>query len=187
MFNISPRTLLIAFLAFCVLSSKNIIIYNEETLVTLSFVLFVFFVFHYFGNTVKESLDERSEGIKTECQNFLHYKQQSLKELYAEHEKIGQLEAALSQLMQGTKSTITQLTERATFSLENTFSQQMIQKCGELRASQLPQNLQKLMAKNQQQLVLIQCEKDNLNGLSPSVLRNAIQLLRSATGVTKKK
>ena len=59
MFNASYRVYLFAFLIFCVCSSKNIIIYNEETLVAASFCLFVLFVFHYFGNTVKEALDER--------------------------------------------------------------------------------------------------------------------------------
>ena len=179
MFNASPKTFLFLFLVFCVLSSKNIIIYNEETLVTLSFVLFVLFVFHYFGNTVKDSLDERSQGIKLECQNFLHYKEQSLQELFAEHQKIGQLQGALSQLMHFTKDSMTQLTETGGQSLEGTFSQQMIQKCSELRSLQLPQKLQSLMAKNQQNLVLVHCGKSGENNLSAPVLKNAIKLLTS--------
>ena len=52
-----------AFLAFCVFSSKHIIIYNEEILVFLSFSLFVIFVSFYFGNSIKESLDERIISI----------------------------------------------------------------------------------------------------------------------------
>lgn len=184
MFNISPKGFLFAFLVFCVLSSKNVIIYNEETLVTLSFFLFVLFVFHYFGNTFKESLDERSEGIKRECQNFLHYKEQSLQELSAEHKKIGRLQTALSQLMNKNKETMAQLTGTGAHSLKSTFSQQMIQKCGELRHFQMPQKLQELIAKSQQQLVLVHCGKDFSNHLSASVLKNAIQLLTS-TGKKK--
>ena len=177
--NISPKTLVAAFLVFCVLSSKNIIIYNEETLITLSFILFVFFVFRYFASTIKDSLDERSESIKTECQNFLHYKQQSLQQLSAEHKKIGQLHHALSQLMHFVKSTTTQLTGTGKHALQGNFSQQIVEKCNELRSSQLPQNLQGLMAKNQQRLVLARCAKSKENHLSPSVLKNAIQLLIS--------
>ena len=184
MFNASPKAYLFAFLLFCVCSSKNIIIYNEETLVTLSFCLFVFFVFHYFGNTVKESLDERSEGIRVECQNFLHYKQQSLQELVAEHKKIGQLQSALSQLMHFTKDTIAQLTKTGAQSLETHFSQQMVQKCGELRAGQLQQKLQNLMARNTLQLVLVDCAKEKKGGeksnnLDSKVLKSALQLLIS--------
>ena len=95
MFNASYRVYLFAFLIFCVSSSKNIIIYNEETLVAASFFLFVLFVFHYFGNTLKSALDERGENIKVECQNFLHHKQHFLEELSGEHEKIGQLRGNL--------------------------------------------------------------------------------------------
>ncbi len=184
MFNASPKAYLFAFLVFCVFSSKNIIIYNEETLVTLSFCLFVLFVFHYFGNTVKESLDERSEGIRVECQNFLHYKQQSLQELAAEHNKIGQLQSALSQLMHFTKETIGQLTRTGAHSLETHFSQQMIQKCSELRGGQLQQKLQDLMARNQLSLVLVECAKQKKGGeksknLDSKVLKSALQLLVS--------
>ena len=174
----AQKKFLFFFLAFCVLSSKNVIIYNEETLVTLSFVLFVLFVFHYFGNTLKESLDERSQAIRVECQNFLQYKEQSLQELLAEHQKIGQLQGALSQLMHFTKGSITQFAATAAPSLATTFSQQMTQKCSELRNLPLAEKVQSVMAENQQRLVLVRCGKQN--HLSAPVLKNAIQLLTSA-------
>ena len=177
--NFSPKSFLFVFLLFCVCSSKSIIIYNEETLVAISFCLFVIFVFHYFGNTVKESLDERSENIKIECQDFLHYKEQSLQQLFAEHQKIGQLENAASQLMRFTKEQIQGCTATSAHSLEKTFSQQIIQKCNELRVSQLPQKLQGLIASLQQKLVLTYCGKAQSNHLSAAVLKNAIQLLTS--------
>lgn len=81
------RFFIIVFLIFCVVSSKNILIYNEETLVALSFLGFVFFVFHYFGETLKQSLDSRSQSIQSELQNFLNLKQTSLQVLKAEHQK----------------------------------------------------------------------------------------------------
>ena len=176
-FNLSARTLFIAFLVLCVFSSKNIIIYNEETLVTISFALFALFVWNYFGNTVKDSLDERGEGIKTECQNFIDYKEESLQQLSAEHQKIGQLETALSQLLICTKETMARLTKTGKESLESTFSQQIKQKCAELGASQLSVDLQNLMAKNQQQLVLVRSK--GIDNLSSSVLANAIRLVKS--------
>ena len=79
--NQKVKTFLALFLIFCVFSSKGIIIYNEETLVALSFCAFVFFCLHYFGNTVQESLNERGLAIKTELQNFLLLKEDSLQEL----------------------------------------------------------------------------------------------------------
>ena len=79
--NEKLRPYIFAFLAFCVVSSKHIIIYNEEILVALSFFLFIIFVSHYFGNNIKESLDERSKAIQSELQNFLTLKKDCLKEL----------------------------------------------------------------------------------------------------------
>ncbi len=180
MFNASYRVYLFAFLIFCVCSSKNIIIYNEETLVAASFCLFVLFVFHYFGNTLKSALDERGENILVECQNFLHHKQHFLEELSGEHEKIGQLRANLSRLMGFTKEMLTHLTRAGGESLETTFSQQMIQKCAHLRGH--GEQLQDIMAKNQLPLVL--CRALGKGGGKPhqldaNSLKNAQQLLIS--------
>ena len=48
------KTLILAStLAFLVCSSKNIIIYNEEILVALSFLFFVLFSFYSFQDSVK--------------------------------------------------------------------------------------------------------------------------------------
>lgn len=72
MFSYQPfRFYLFLFLAFAVLSSKHILIYNEETLIALSFFCFLFFILYSFGNTIQESLDERTTGILAELQNFL--------------------------------------------------------------------------------------------------------------------
>ena len=186
MFKASAQTYLFAFLVFCVLSSKSIIIYNEETLITCSFVLFVFFVFHYFGNTIQESLDERKEGIKVECQNFRVLQQQSLEELAAEHEKISELQNALSQLMHFTKKTLLQHSKTGVQSLKNNFSQQMVEKCSELRGGKSGDRLQSFMARNAAALVLVHCAKqgmeihENSNHLPHRVLNSALQLFISA-------
>ena len=94
--NDKIRPYIFGFLVFCVFSSKNIIIYNEETLVALSFFAFIFFVFRYFGDTIKQSLDERSQTIKVELQNFLSLKADSLKQLYKEHQKVTALTNTLN-------------------------------------------------------------------------------------------
>ena len=52
------------FLGFIVLSSKGILIYNEEILVALGFLGFVYFVSSSYGKDIKGSLDLRGEGLK---------------------------------------------------------------------------------------------------------------------------
>ena len=61
-------------LAFFVLSSKHIIIYNEETLVLISFIAFVLFSYSMLSSQVENSFNERSLAIYNELQNSLMLK-----------------------------------------------------------------------------------------------------------------
>jgi hypothetical protein len=82
---------LFVFLVFSVLSSKHILIYNEETLVTLSFFSFLFFILHFFGNTLQETLQERSQLIGQELQNFVDLKTKSFQQLGNLHQQVSKL------------------------------------------------------------------------------------------------
>ena len=183
------RPLLFLFLVFCVLSSKHIIIYNEETLVALSFLAFVFFISHYFGTTIQESLSERSETIKSELQNFLTLKQESLQELLKEHHRISHLKATFDGLSSFTQKELLPIGKSSAASCHRLISQQIEQKLQTLAFSRsaLQQRLQQLMAKNILSLVLVQIgrlEKKSKGGhrgpqLHPKAIRNSIELLKS--------
>ena len=64
--------LLIALLTFSTSSSKKISIYNEEVIVALCFLGFIIFSWKSFGQTFKETLDERIKAIQEESQKFLN-------------------------------------------------------------------------------------------------------------------
>ena len=66
------------FLALCVAMTKCIVVFNEETLVALTFVLFVDFSLFYFSQTVQESLDERSAQIQKEMERSYVQRKQVL-------------------------------------------------------------------------------------------------------------
>ena len=102
------RFYIFAFLAFCVASSKHIIIYNEETLVACSFFLFVFFVARAFGQTITESLNERGHLIQQELQNFLKLKQHSLEHSAELHQRVSHVGHLVAQLE---KSTVQELAQ----------------------------------------------------------------------------
>lgn len=148
--NDKIRPYIFGFLLFCVFTSKNIIIYNEETLVALSFFAFIFFVFRYFGDTIKESLDERSEGIKVELQNFLHLKAESLKQLYKEHQKVSTLTKTLSTVKRFTVKELKKASNYGKGGLNKVLKDQIKQKLNTLSSSKASvyQELQQLIARN---------------------------------------
>lgn len=188
--NQKTKVFVFLFLAFCVLSSKNIIIYNEETLVALSFLAFVFFCFKYFGDTIKESLNERSDSIKLELQNFLNLKQQALIHLKEEHQRIYNLKHILPILGGFTEKQLSIRSEYGGNDLKQIFCNQITHKLLVLGSSKnkLQQDLQQLIAKNMQALVLIKLQRINKNTktnnnqqkLDPLTLQNSIELLKSS-------
>ena len=162
------RPYIFAFLLFCVVSSKHIIIYNEEILVALSFFLFVIFVSQYFGNNIKESLDERSKAIQLELQNFLNLKQESLNELLKEYKKVFFLKKALNEIGSFTNLELQKCNVGAEASLNSIFSQQIQQKLKTLSYSKLnlQYKLQQVMASNLLNAVLVTFKK-NKQGVVP--------------------
>jgi hypothetical protein len=85
MTNRGVRLYVALFLLWCVLSSKHILIYNEETLVALSFFIFVYLVHRYAGDSFGASLDSRGEEIANEMEQFLTAREESLEILKNAH------------------------------------------------------------------------------------------------------
>jgi hypothetical protein len=129
------KTYYIAFLVFCVCSSSHILIYNEELIVVLTFFLFLLFLSNYFGTTIKESLDERGEGIAAELQNFFLLKKNSLDGLFHQHQNLFNLPTGLRNLNRFTKGGLRRGMESGKNALFFTLSQHMGQKLATLSAS----------------------------------------------------
>lgn len=177
------RLYLFAFLAFCVFSSKNIIIYNEETLVAISFFAFVLFVSHYYGNTIKDSLNERSQAIQIELQNFLNLKKDSLLQLREEHLKVSKLNTPLNALSHFTHRELAITTSQGDFILAALFAQLVVQKLKTLSFSKSTkqQKLQQNMASTFFGNVLFefqQSKKENKKTpINRELLENALHIL----------
>lgn len=183
--NDKLRPYLFAFLAFSVLSSKQIIIYNEELLVAISFLAFILFTFNYFGDTVKESLDERRTGIKAELERFFLLKKESLKELAMEHEKVSSLRRGLLSLKSFTREEAEAGVKRSIDALKHGLSQQIRQRLTQLSFSNLPLQTkwQEGIASSQLGIVLANLEKRGKEGgkegsWDPKIIEKGLQLLK---------
>jgi hypothetical protein len=64
--------LLAAILSICALSSKKILIYNEELIVAACFIGFLILTRKSFGSTFQETLDGRRESIQEELKQFFN-------------------------------------------------------------------------------------------------------------------
>ena len=187
MFNNNKLTpYIFAFLAFCVVSSKHIIIYNEEILVALSFLFFVIFVFYYFGNNVKESLDERSKAIQSELQNFLTLKKDCLNELLKQYKKAFLSKQILENLNNFTKLQLKSKSIGSEKALKTIFSQQINHKLKNVSYSNLnlKNKLQEIISDQLLTAVLVKNTKinsknntKNKSQLNFSFLKQGIQTL----------
>lgn len=79
--------IVIGILAFSLLSSRHIIIYNEEILVALNFFAFVWFTAHYYGQQIQDALDLRSRDIAQSLQNYIQARSDFLELCKQEYEK----------------------------------------------------------------------------------------------------
>lgn len=94
-FQRNGSILIIGGVSFLVLSSKNIIIYNEEILIGLSFLAFLAFTTVTMGKNIREVFILRKEIIQRELQKYLDTKELLLQDLVQEYKKSLALEGSL--------------------------------------------------------------------------------------------
>ena len=115
--NFSLITL--SLLTFFVLSSKHIIIYNEETLVLICFISFLVFTSLQAGESIKKSLNERSNAIYSELQNSFSLKESLLLELLQEQKKELLLQNFIAVLMSSTRTELLNSANQRRKALQN--------------------------------------------------------------------
>jgi len=135
-------------------------------------------------------LDERSQVIQHELQNFLNLKQNSFQELLKEHQKVSGLVRAMKTLDLFTSNELNTLHVNGEKALKNLLIQQIQQKLKTLGFSKLmlQQKLQFLLSENILSNVLLAFQhskrETTKSGISSTslqhkTLKNAIQLIVS--------
>lgn len=124
------------FLLWCVLSSKHILIYNEETLVALSFFLFVYLTHKYAGDAIGESLDSRGQEIAQELQHYLDVRAQSLQALAQAHGATAHLGHHMKSLGLRVESLLHAYVSHCAGNVRGAINQGIVQRCSYLHTMQ---------------------------------------------------
>lgn len=132
----TSKTYIVAILAFCVASSKHIIIYNEELLVAITFFCFVLYIKTAFGTSIKESLDEGRESILQELQSLAIHKKKASLELKNLHEKVPLMEKSLESIENYISCLVKEIGDIAENTLFSTAKQQITLRCEQGSLSQ---------------------------------------------------
>jgi hypothetical protein len=133
---------------------------------------------------MKESLNERSQVIREELQNFVILKEKSFQELVNQHQKISGLQKALGALTSFTKTELTQLNATGDKALKTLFGFRIQNKLKALVFSKLmvQQKLQLLLSEKILSNVLVAFPKKGkasakLETYRTQAVKNAIQSL----------
>lgn len=83
----SLSLLAVIFLVIVVFTSKEILLYNEETLVLICFILFIMFAYKNISDSVVEMFKERSDKIYKDLDYYYGIQAELLESLVSYHER----------------------------------------------------------------------------------------------------
>ncbi len=175
----NASTLLFGGLTFLVLSSKNIIIYNEEILIGLSFIAFLIFSSITLGESIREAFTFRKETIQKELQKYLDVKEALLQDLLTEYKKALLLEGQVAQLREQSCKELRILHSTREAGLQATFATQLRNKLQTL--SQIEQKGQETVQRNWQQGLnygVLEAFRQSKKTVGPQLLHQALEQLK---------
>ena len=126
--NINFTTLAIAALVIAVLTSREILVYNEELLVAISFFVFVGFAYVNLSDVFAASLDDRAKQIQKEFDYYFALNEEVLELLISYHGKRKSLAKELKNISTFSQQEIRNILNKYQHALENNISLQLEQK-----------------------------------------------------------
>jgi hypothetical protein len=177
----NPKTYLYAVLAFAVASSKHIIIYNEETLVALTFFLFVGGVYKYAGDTIGASLDERAQAIYDAAMQSFQAREAEINTLSGELRKSLTAPAAIKQLHEAALSNFSSMYENMHKAMEADLVSKVEKRLGRLAMlSRQAPVWTNILSNNLLSSVLLKQASQSAEEEDANSARLAVQALRGA-------
>lgn len=165
------------FLLWCVLSSKHILIYNEETLVALSFFLFVYLVYRYAGNALGDSLDSRGRDIAAGLNMHLRTRGEALHSLVAAHESVAHLGRDMAMVAQNLEHSLHAYVQHTGAQVRTTVGRGVSSRCAHLAQVSRGRESRMLMAMATALPTLVLVANPS-HGVSTHSLEQALRALR---------
>jgi len=174
--------ILASLLLFLVCTSKNILIFNEETLVALSFSGFVIFSYVNLQESIGEMFQARSDAIQAELQNYLTLKEEFLQELVAEHAKQEALHQLLQELRVFSCHELTRIGQVREDAFSGVCRTQVHQKLRTLQSIKLgfQDKIQRMFGQGLRNAVLDKFQRSK-NTLQPALLQQALTHLTASS------
>jgi hypothetical protein len=176
--NTKVRMYVAAFLLWCVLSSKHILIYNEETLVAISFFLFVYLTYKYAGNSIGASMDSRGEEIASELEQYLVAREAALQALASTHNDATKLHDHVISLSSNVAQNMRNYASSCTNMVHQDIVRSINSRCVYLSTVNSNANTRTLnkLATSLPALVMLE-HGNNTSGVSSSTLQQALSAL----------
>ncbi|MCA9460294.1 MAG: hypothetical protein KC550_07135 [Nanoarchaeota archaeon] len=129
--SVSLKTInwiILGLLVLAISISREILVFNEESLVAGSFVAFITFAYMNMSELLVDTLEERSVKIKKEFDSYYSLQEEILKLLISYHEKRKNLSKEVEVISNFSKNEIRQILSKRQLSLEDSLAQQTEQK-----------------------------------------------------------
>lgn len=176
--NTKVRMYVAAFLLWCVLSSKHILIYNEETLVAISFFLFVYLTYKYAGDSIGASMDSRGEEIASELEQYLVARESALKALSDTHANAAQLHNLIVNLGSNVTQGMSNYANNCANMVQNNIVRSIESRCAYLSTVNSNTNARMLNKLSESLPALVMLEHgDKASGVSSTTLQQALLAL----------
>jgi F0F1-type ATP synthase membrane subunit b/b' len=111
-----------------VFTSKEILVFNEETLVAISFILFMIFAYRNLNDVFVAELEERATKIKKEFDHYFSLREDLLDLLISYHGIRKMLSNEITEISNVSKNEIKNILVKRQKALENSLSLQIQQK-----------------------------------------------------------
>nr|YP_009317233.1 ATP synthase F0 subunit b [Palpitomonas bilix]BAV82401.1 ATP synthase F0 subunit b [Palpitomonas bilix] len=129
--------LLIAFLVLIAVTSKELLIYNEETIIAVCFGLFVYVLNKNLKNMVANELQDRADKIRHDLEYFSNVRKETLNNLIEFHQLRQNLTTEIDNIAKFSETTLLSILKKRQLSLKHLINSQINTRLNLIKTNEL--------------------------------------------------